>query len=104
MTKASTYEDSTFGLYPPSGGGLALNMERGTSEGRKYWDVSGIVATRFCFVFVRSFYYDGAYDGSTLQAIKNGKFHERRFNKAFTKKGLVTKAKRFAKELHTESK
>ena len=103
MTKASTYEDSTCGIYPPSGCGLGFNVKRGTSEGREYWDVSGLVATRFCYVFARSYYFEGAWGGSTLQTIKNGKFHERRFNKAFTKKGLVTKAKRFAKELHTES-
>ena len=102
MTKAATYTDNYCALYPKNGGARHFDKAQGDNNGYKYRDIAGLVATPFCFVRAWSCYYEGSYSVSGLEIVKDGKSYERRFDKVFTQRGLVTKAKQFAAELHGE--
>ena len=103
MTKAAIYADNYYALYPKDGGAIKFEKAQGESNGYKYREISGVVATPFCFVFAWSYYYESSCGISVLEIVKDGKSYERRFDKAFTQRGLVTKSKQFAAELHEEA-
>lgn len=56
----------------------------------------GCVGTDHGFVHV---YSQGGWACTRMQFIRNGRVHERTFDKTFTSRGLVTKAKQFAEEV-----
>jgi hypothetical protein len=102
MAKATTYRDEDYDLYPKDGGGRQFKNAQGEDHGKKYREITGLVATPFCFVSVTSYYHARSLNMSRLEIVKDGRSYDRRFNKAFTQRGLVTKAKQFAAELHRE--
>ena len=99
MTK---HRDQDYTLYPISGGGVDFKTKKGEQDGRAYRETDGLVATPYGYVRVWSTYFQGACRVSNLYMIKEGREYSRRFEKEFTRRGLVTKAKQFAKELHGE--
>ena len=102
MAKAATYRDEDYALYPKDGGGRQFKKDQREDYGKKYQEITGLVATPFCFVSVRSYRYGRSFNMSKLEIVKDGRSYDRRFNKAFTRRGLVTKAKQFAADLHGE--
>jgi len=96
MAKKTTYEDQDYALYPGVGGiGFKENWDEISRE------VSGLVCTPYGYVRAYSFRWS-KHQNSRIDMIVNGREHYRNFNKAFTARGLVTKAKQFAEELHRD--
>lgn len=94
------YDDQDYALYPKTGGGTTFNqVDKVTEDGRQYREVSGYVTTPQGFVRVHSSFYENRYRTSCLEMIKDSRVYYRRFDTDYTARGLVTKAKQFAKEL-----
>ena len=62
------------------------------------WGCSGSVITQFGIVAVTC--ESGHYSYTSLLLVYNGKVHQRQWNESFSKRTLVTLAKRFAKEIN----
>ena len=97
------YQDRSYSLYPTTGGGRGIKVER--SEGDKYFhkEVSGWVETPNGFVRIYASWFKQygvrEREDSNLEMIKDGKMHYRRFDRIYSPRYLVTLAKRFSKEL-----
>ena len=100
MAKGMTYRYEDYALYPKDGGGRQFKNAQGEDNGKKYREITGLVATTFCFVSATSYHYERSFSMSRLEIVKDGRSYDRRFNKALTQRGLVTKAKQFAAELY----
>ena len=94
------YYDEDYSIYPKSGGGRGFEVKTGEQDGRQWRDIEGLVETPWGFVRAHSWYFENAYKSSQLEMIKDGRNYWRRFDKEFTARGLVTKAKQFAAELN----
>lgn len=97
----TTYIDEDYTLYPKDGGGSRFDTKEGVYEDREWRDIQGLIKTHWGFVDAFSSYEEGTSQTSTLAMIKDGRVYYRDFNKAFSQRGLVTKAKEFARELHS---
>lgn len=96
---AVKYEDQDYAIYPKTGGSRGFVFDEGEYEGRAHKDISGIVETPYGFVKVYASYWKGSYSRSMIEIIKDGRNHTRHLDKALSSRGLVTKAKQFAKEV-----
>lgn len=97
MTTA--YEDSDCALYPKTGGGLCHKEETGESDGYWWVETSLMVSTTHGYVRASSWVWKNN-RRSMLDFVWNGRNYYRHFpQKAYTARGLVTQAKRFANEV-----
>lgn len=101
---ATIYKDSYYLLRPITGCGQQFKEEKSAADNNStYTYVDGIVSTPYGYAIVYSGHYKSPQNkvtqSSCIEIIKNKKIHYRRFNKFYTQKTLVTKAKRFAKEI-----
>lgn len=96
----TSFYDESYALYPSSGSGRGFDVTSGEQDGREWREVDGLVETPWGFVRAHSWYFEKAYKSSSLEMIKDGRCYWRRFDKEFTARGLVTKAKQFAAELN----
>ena len=95
------YTDKSYSLYPATGGGRGFKVEDKMVDGRIYRSADGWVETPQGFVRAYSSFFGNKYQSSYLEIIKkNGRTYSRRFDKEYTARGLVTKAKQFAKNIH----
>ena len=102
MTRAARHEDTTYSLYPKTGGDRGFKTETGYTDygERRLWrSTEGWVETPHGFVRAYSGFCERSYSHSSLEIISNGKSYYRRFDKELTARGLVTKAKQFAEEV-----
>ena len=90
------YEDSNSVVYSI----LYLRGDKGVDHRGHEWHYgSGSVATKFGVVAVSINYHYKKFSSTRLKIIFNGRRYKRSYNKAFTKRGATTKAKRFAEEI-----
>ena len=97
MTK---FRDQDYALYPKTGGGRWFKTEQGERDGRAWRSTEGLVETPHGFIRAYSSYLERGYQSSQVEMLRDGRHHWRRFDKEFTARGLVTKAKQFAAELY----
>lgn len=97
----SSYRDENYSIYPKDGGGRGFETKTGVQDEREWRETDGLVETRWGLVRAHSWYFENAYRTSSLDMIIDGRCYWRRFDKEFTARGLVTKAKQFAAELNT---
>ena len=93
------YQDSDYALYPKTGG----LEDRDTDQGDGWQSESVLVATPHGYVRART-YQEAGYKNSFLCFIWNGRQYWRAFQKAYTARGLVTQAKRFANDVAERTK
>ena len=97
------YEDSSWKIFPKTGRGEAIKETEGVSDGNEWKDVEMLVSTPYGFVRAFSWKWVNMHgkktDRSGLYIIKDGVEYSRTFKKYYTPRGLVTKGKRFAKEV-----
>ena len=97
MTK---YHEEDYAIFPKSGCGIGIKTDHGEAEGKPWREVDGLCETPQGFVRVHSWLWVGRYKGSDVSMIVNGRYYSRRWhNVAYSGRGLVTKAKQFAREL-----
>ena len=99
------YTEEDYTLYPKTGGGRGFKIEKSVVHDQiVYRQTSGYVETPqgFCRAYSSLYLGQNGYKhvNSCLEMIKDGRVHYRRFTKEYTARGLVTKAKQFAKELY----
>lgn len=106
MAKNDAKSDQVFALFPKTGRGTGFSERKERcSQGRLWRETTGYVETPHGFVQARSHYYERGqrrqrgYKGSCLTIIKAGKSYHRFFDKEYSARGLVTKAKKFANEV-----
>lgn len=92
--------DKNYRLYPATGGGRGFKITDKTHEGRIYRNVEGWVETPHGFVRAVSTFFQGRTRRSYVEIIKDGRSYYRWFDKDYTARGLVTKAKQFAKDIY----
>lgn len=93
--------DEDYAIYPKGGGGRGFKKTSGMQDNRKWRDTEGIVETHHGLVRASSWYFENIYKSSTVEMIKDGRLHYRRWNnREYSSRGLVTKAKQFASELY----
>ena len=93
------HHDQVYALFPKSGKGTGFKHVSKVCEGRLYRETKGYVETPHGFVEAYSSYFQRRHASSHLTIIKAGKCHHRFFDKEYTARGLVTKAKQFADEV-----
>jgi len=96
------HEDSRYALYPKTGyGGYPRNTDYDQFEGYNHEDHGILVATPHGFVRAEStaWHKPNGYAQSNLYFIHGGVEYCRYFNKCYTQRGLVTKAKQFANDV-----
>lgn len=97
------HKDECYSLYPQSGGGMNAEFKESVcNRGKIYKEASVLVETLQGYVYACSTFYEKSYKHSMLRMIKDGKVHYRTFDKFYTTRGLVTKAKQFAKDLFNQ--
>lgn len=98
-------KDKCFSLFPKSGRGTGFVAKSGECErGRPWRELRGLVETVHGYVAANSFFYQGGNISSCVSIIKDGKHYHRFFDKEYTARGLVTKAKQFAAEVFKAGK
>ncbi|MCP4597818.1 hypothetical protein [Neptuniibacter sp.] len=93
------HQDENYSPYPKSGGGVAFETQEDYQDGRLWRDIEGWTQTPYGYVRCWSTSFEGSYQQTRLSIIKDGRMHDRRFNKQYTARGMVTKAKQFAKDV-----
>lgn len=91
--------DQVYAIFPKSGCGAGFTHFSKVQDGRLYREIKGYVETPHGFVQAYSTYFERGHISSCLKIIKAGKCHYRFFDKEYTARGLVTKAKLFANEV-----
>lgn len=94
------YTDKSYSLYPATGGGRGFKAEDALVEGKIYRSADGWVETPRGFVRACSSFFQGSHRSSYLEIVKDGRAHIRWFDEEYTARGLVTKAKQFAKDIY----
>ena len=99
------HKDKCFALFPKTGRGTGFSANSGVCrEGRPWRELKGLVETVHGYVAASSYYYKGGNISSCLSIIRNGIHYHRFFDKEYTARGLVTKAKQFADEVFKAGK
>lgn len=99
------HRDQCCSLFPKTGKGTGFSANSGVcGKGRPWRELRGLVETVHGYVVANSFYYQGGNISSCLSIIKDGKQYHRYFDKDYTARGLVTKAKQFADEVFKAGK
>lgn len=93
------HEDESWSLYPKSGSGAGFKSEESHEDERLWRDTEGLVETPYGYVRCWSTSWQGSYKQTRLSIIKNGRMYDRRFKKEYSARGMVTKAKQFAKDV-----
>lgn len=91
--------DHVYAIFPKTGRGTGFTHFSKVQDGRQYRETKGYVETRHGFVQAYSCYLYRGMVSSHLTIIRDGKCHHRYFDKEYTARGLVTKAKQFADEV-----
>lgn len=99
------HRDQCYSIHPKTGRGTGFKATSGACQsGRKWRYLKGYVETVHGYVEATSNYYENGNKGSCLSIIKDGKHYHRFFDKEYTARGLVTKAKQFADEVFKAGK
>jgi len=101
----SKYKDTDYAICPKTGRGINMEVERKEYSGVMCVTVLGTVNTPNGIVRVSSYKECDKRNlqQSYMEIIKEGREHTRYFEKAYSSRGLVTKAKQFAKDVYGDS-
>ncbi|WP_086931561.1 hypothetical protein [Agarilytica rhodophyticola] len=103
MSKKIKYRDSCCAFYPKDGGRYSGDEKEEIDNWGSYKSSSLLIATRNGFVNASANMHlsrnGEKCENSFLTIIKDGKQYSRDFDKYYTPRGLVTKAKQFSKDV-----
>jgi len=101
------YEEYSYAIYPKTGSGFDHKHTKHNDKWCKGKASSVWVETPFGYVCCSSNSNinkstNKKYESTRLDIIKDGRMYFRYFNKFYTPRGLVTKAKQFANDLYNQ--
>jgi len=91
----SEYTDSNY----TSWGCNNHKVKEGVETGRQWKEIDSLIETKFGYVRGFSWFFQKAFKTTSLTIIKDGRIYERRFDKAYSGKYMVTLAKKFADDV-----
>ena len=95
----SEYTDCDYKLSPKTGRSLKFDIDEGIESGVAWKEARGLVSTVNGYVDCFAASYEGEFEFTMLTIIKDGREYQRHFDKEYTVRGMVTKAKQFSRDV-----